>query len=136
GLTVLDIDPSAIGIAAAVNCVVIVALQVVMVRLTARRSAPTLLMAVGMIWVVSWLVISSAQFVPGLAAMMFVMTYGIFAIGGTIYSPVLNPLIAQLAPRGAVGQTLGTISAVQTAFSAAGPLVAGLLLGAGLGDLF
>lgn len=136
GLTVLDIDASAIGIAAAVNCIVIVALQVVMVRLTVKRDAATLLMAVGMIWVVSWTVLSFAQFAPGIASALFVMTYGIFAVGETIYSPVLNPLTAQLAPRGMVGQTLGTISALQTAFSAAGPLVAGLLLGAGLADVF
>lgn len=136
GLTTLGIDASVVGIAAAVNCIVIVALQVVMVRLTAKRDAASLLMAVGMIWVAAWTVLSFAQFAPGIAAALFVMTYGIFAVGETIYSPVLNPLIAQLAPRGMVGQTLGTISAVQTAFSAAGPLVAGLLLGAGLSNIF
>jgi len=53
-----------------------------------------------------------------------------------MYSPVLNPLTASLAPRGMVGQTLGTIGALQTAFSAAGPLVAGVMLGAGLADAF
>lgn len=136
GLTVLDVDPSAIGVAAAVNCVVIVALQVLVVKLTAKRSAPSLLMAVGSIWVVSWLVLSFAQFAPGVASALFVMAYGIFAVGETIYSPVLNPLTAQLAPKGMVGQTLGTIGALQTAFSAAGPLVAGVLLGAGLADVF
>lgn len=136
GLTVLDVDASTIGIAAAVNCIVIVALQVFMVRLTAKRGAPSLLMVVGMIWVVSWTVMSFAQFAPGIAAALFVMTYGIFAVGETIYSPVLNPLTAQLAPKGMVGQTLGTIGALQTAFSAAGPLVAGMLLGAGLADVF
>ncbi|WP_350348520.1 MFS transporter [Agromyces sp. G08B096] len=136
GITVLGVDPSAIGIAAAVNCIVIVALQVVMVRLTAKRSAPALLMAVGGIWVLSWLVLSAAQFAPGVASALFVMTYGIFAVGETIYSPVLNPLTASLAPRGMVGQTLGTISALQTSFSAAGPLIAGVLLGAGLADAF
>lgn len=136
GITVLDVDPSAIGMAAAVNCIVIVALQVVVVRLTAKRSAPVLLMAVGAIWVVAWLVLSAAQFAPGVASALFVMTFGIFAVGETIYSPVLNPLTAQLAPKGMVGQTLGTIAALQTAFSAAGPLVAGVLLGAGLADAF
>lgn len=136
GITVLDVDPSAIGLAAAINCLVIVALQVIVVKLTAKRSAPALLMAVGSIWVVSWLILSAAQFAPGIATAMFVMTYGIFAVGETIYSPVLNPLTAQLAPKGMVGQTLGTIAALQTAFSAAGPLVAGVLLGAGLTDVF
>ena len=136
GITVLGVDPAAIGIAAAVNCIVIVALQVIVVRLTAKRSAPVLLMAVGGIWVVSWVVLSAAQFAPGVASALFVMTYGIFAVGETIYSPVLNPLTASLAPEGMVGQTLGTIAALQTGFSAAGPLLAGVLLGAGLGDVF
>jgi len=135
-LTVLDVDASAIGMAAAVNCLVIVALQVVVVKLTAKRSAPTLLMVVAGIWVFSWLLLSAAHLAPGLAAAIFITTYGVFAVGETMYSPVLNPLTASLAPRGMVGQTLGTIGALQTAFSAAGPLVAGVLLGAGLADAF
>ena len=98
-ITVLDVDPTAIGTAAAVNCLVIVALQVVVVRLTAARSAPVLLMAVGTIWVIAWLGISAAQFAPGIAAAIFVTTYGVFAVGETIYSPVLNPLTASLAPQ-------------------------------------
>ncbi|KRC61399.1 hypothetical protein ASE14_11005 [Agromyces sp. Root81] len=136
GITVLEVDPVAVGTAAAVNCIVIVALQVVVVRLTAKVSAPVLLMAVGGIWVAAWLVLASAQLAPGVASAMFVMTYGIFAVGETIYSPVLNPLIASLARKGMVGSTLGAMSALQTAFTAAGPLVAGVLLGAGLGDAF
>lgn len=131
-ITVLDVDTSAVGTAAAVNCVVIVVLQVVVVRLTANRSAPALLMAVGGIWVLSWLVLSTAQIAPGIASALFVTTYGIFAVGETMYSPVLNPLTASLAPAGMVGQTLGTFAALQTTFSALGPLVAGALLGAGL----
>ncbi len=135
-LTVLDVDASAIGLAAAVNCLVIVALQVLVVKLTAKRSAPALLMVVSGIWVFSWLLLSAAHLAPGLAAVIFITTYGVFAVGETMYSPVLNPLTASLAPRGMVGQTLGTIGALQTAFSAAGPLVAGVLLGAGLADAF
>ena len=135
-LTTLRVDPSAIGTAAAVNCLVIVAIQVVIVKLTASRTAPVLLMAVGGIWALSWVILSAAQFMPGIASALFVMTYGVFAVGETIYSPVLNPLTASLAPKGMVGQTLGTVAALQTAFSAAGPLVAGVLLGAGLADVF
>ncbi|MEO6020285.1 MAG: MFS transporter [Knoellia sp.] len=136
GLTVLNVDTAAIGSAAAVNAIVIVVLQVIVVRLTARRSAPTLLMAVGGIWVLSWLVLSSAQFAPGVASALFVTTFGIFAVGETMYSPVLSPLTASLAPRGMVGQTLGIFAALQTTFSAMGPLVAGALLGAGFATGF
>ncbi|MFC5788766.1 MFS transporter [Agromyces tardus] len=136
GITVLGVDPITIGTAAAVNCLVIVAIQVVVVRLTAKRSAPVLLMAVGAIWVLAWLGLSAAQLAPGVASAILVMTYGIFAVGETIYSPVLNPLTASLAPKGMVGRTLGAMAALQTAFTAAGPLVAGVLLGAGLVDGF
>lgn len=135
-ITELDVDTSAVGTAAAVNSIVIVALQVVVVRVTANRSAPTLLMTVGGIWVLSWIVLSTAQFAPGVAAALFVTTYGIFAVGETMYSPVLNPLTASLAPAGMVGQTLGIFAALQTTFSAMGPLVAGALLGAGLANGF
>ena len=135
-LTVLDVDESAIGLAAAVNCLVIVALQVVVVRVTARRQAGTLLMVVGGIWTLSWLVLSAAQLMPGAASALFVTTFGIFAVGETMYAPVLNPLTASLAPKGLVGTTLGTFTAVQTTFSALGPLVAGALLGLGLAQGF
>ncbi|HEX5969496.1 MAG TPA: MFS transporter [Intrasporangium sp.] len=135
-LTVLDIDSKAIGTAAAVNSIIIVLLQVVVIRVTARRSAPTLLMAVGSIWVLAWLILSAAQFRPEIAAALFVTTFGVFAVGETMYSPVLNPLTASLAPKGMVGQTLGTFAALQTTFSALGPLVAGALLGAGLANGF
>jgi Na+/melibiose symporter-like transporter len=135
-ITVLGVDSQAIGTAAAVNSIIIVLLQVVVVRLTARRSAPTLLMAVGSIWVLSWLILSAAQFQPAIASALFITTFGVFAVGETMYSPVLNPLTASLAPKGMVGQTLGTFAALQTTFSALGPLVAGALLGAGLADGF
>ncbi|GAA6525382.1 MFS transporter [Intrasporangium sp. DVR] len=135
-ITVLDVDSRAIGTAAAVNAIIIVLLQVVVVRATARRSAPVLLMAVGSIWVLAWLILSAAQFAPGVAAALFVTTFGVFAVGETMYSPVLNPLTASLAPKGMVGQTLGTFAALQTTFSAVGPLVAGALLGAGLANGF
>ncbi|MDN5798037.1 MAG: MFS transporter [Intrasporangium sp.] len=135
-LTVLQVDAQTIGTAAAVNSIVIVVLQVVIVRLTAHRSAPTLLMAVGGIWTLAWVILSTAQLQPGIASALFVMTFGIFAVGETMYAPILNPLTAALAPRGMVGQTLGLFAALQTVFFAVGPMVAGVLLGAGLDNGF
>ncbi len=135
-LTVLHVDETTIGLAAAVNCVVIIVLQMLVVRLTAKRSAATLLMGVGAIWTVSWLVLAASSLAPDVAAALFVTTFGIFAVGETMYSPVLNPLTASLAPSGLVGTTLGMFTALQTGFSAVGPLVAGVILGAGLGGVF
>ena len=135
-LTVLHVQETTIGLAAAVNCLVIIALQMLVVRLTAKRSGATLLMGVGVIWTISWLVLAAASFAPELAAVLFVTTYAIFAVGETMYAPVLNPLTASLAPSGLVGTTLGMFTALQTGFSAVGPLVAGVILGAGMGSLF
>ena len=135
-LTVLHVEETTIGLAAAVNCLVIIALQMLVVRLTAKRSGATLLMGVGLIWTISWLVLAAASLAPELAAVLFVTTYAIFAVGETMYAPVLNPLTASLAPSGLVGTTLGMFTALQTGFSAVGPLVAGVILGAGMGSLF
>ena len=55
-----------------------------------------------------------------------------FAIGETMYAPILSPLTASLAPEGMVGTTLGVITALHTGVSALGPLVAGVLLGMGV----
>jgi len=135
-ITVLGVSERTIGTASAVNCLVIVALQIAVMKWTAKRSAPSLLVVVGSIWVLSWLLLAAASFVPALAATMFVVVFGVFAVGETMYAPVLNPLTASLAPSGMVGTTLGIFAALQTGMSAAGPLLAGVALGAGRGSLF
>ena len=135
-ITVLGVSERTIGTAAAVNCLVIIVLQMAVMKWTARRSAPSLLVAVGSIWVFSWLLLAAASFVPALAGAMFVMVYGVFAVGETMYAPVLNPLTASLAPAGMVGTTLGIFAALQTGVSAVGPLLAGVALSAGHGSLF
>ena len=135
-ITVLGVSERTIGTAAAVNCLVIIALQMAVMKWTAKRSSPSLLVVVGSIWVFSWLLLAAASFIPALAGAMFVMVYGVFAVGETMYAPVLNPLTASLAPAGMVGTTLGIFAALQTGVSAVGPLLAGVALSAGHGSLF
>jgi len=135
-ITVLGVPARTIGTASAVNCLVIVVLQMAVVKWTAKRSAPSLLVAVGSIWVLSWLLLAAASVVPVLAGTMFIVVFGVFAVGETMYAPVLNPLTASLAPSGMVGTTLGIFAALQTGVSAAGPMLAGFALSAGHGSLF
>jgi MFS family permease len=135
-ITVLGVPPRTIGTASAVNCLVIVVLQMAVMKWTAKRSAPSLLVAVGSIWVFSWLLLAAASFLPALAGTMFVAVFGVFALGETMYAPVLSPLTASLAPSGMVGTTLGIFAALQTSVSAVGPLLAGVALSAGHGSLF
>lgn len=125
----LDVQPSTIGIAAAANCLVIVALQWLVVRLTGGHHGAALLVVVAGIWVLSWLLLEVALFVsPEVSAVLFVVAFMTFAIGETMYAPVLSPLAAAIAPAGMVGTTLGALAALRTGVSAAGPLVAGVLL--------
>ncbi len=135
-LTVLHVEETTVGLAAAVNCAVIIVLQMVVVRATARRGAPGLLMGVAAIWLSAWVMLTAASALPGVAAAVFVTAFGVFAVGETMYAPVLNPLTASLAPQGMVGTTLGLFAALQTGVSAVGPLVAGVMLGAGQHELF
>ncbi len=135
-LMFLNLPVPTIGLAAAVNCLVIVALQMVVVRWTAHRDPASLLVGVGLIWLVCWGVLAASVHTPGIAAVLFVTTFGIFAVGETLFAPILNPLTASLAPAGMVGTTLGLLASLQTGVSAAGPLLAGLALGAGHGSVF
>ncbi len=136
-LLFLDVPERTIGIAAAVNCLVIVALQMAVVRFTARRNAGSLLVVVGLVWVACWSVMALASATsPQVAAVLFVSTYGVFAVGETLFAPVLNPLTASLAPAGMVGTTLGLVASLQTGVSALGPLLAGVALAAGHPSLF
>lgn len=135
-LIVLDVSERTVGTAAAVNCFVLLVLQMGVVKWTASRSAPRLLMAVGAIWLLCWVILAFAARTPELAPTVLVVTFGLFAAGETMYGPVLNPLVAQLAPDGYVGTTLGLFSGLQTGVSALGPLIAGVALGAGLADGF
>lgn len=135
-LTILHVPAQTVGLAAAVNCLVLIVLQLAVVRWTAHRPAAPLLMAVGAIWLACWVGLGLVASVPELAAVVLVTTFGVFALGETMYGPVLNPLVASLAPEGHVGSTLGLFSGLQTGVSALGPLVAGLALSGGSGTGF
>ena len=133
----LKVSPTTVGTAAAVNCLVIVALQWLVVRVTGKNPGAVLLGVVGVTWVLSWLLLEVALFTGAASAnLIFVTAFGMFAVGETMYAPVLSPLAAAVAPDGLVGTTLGALAAVRTGISAAGPLVAGVLITAGLPHVF
>jgi MFS family permease len=136
GLTVLQIEEHTVGIAAAVNCAVILGLQMLVVRWTVNRSPAGMLMVVGAIWVLCWSLLGLAAGLPGWSSMIFVGTFALFAFGETLFAPVLNPLVAGLTPNAMVGRTLGLFTACQTGATAIGPLLSGATLGAGLSSVF
>ncbi|MBA2559308.1 MAG: MFS transporter, partial [Propionibacteriales bacterium] len=103
----LAVDARTVGIAAAANCLVIVALQWLVTKLTGRSHAAGLLIVVAAIWVGSWLLLEAALFVDSSrAGLLFVVAFMTFAVGETMYAPILSPLAAAVAPPGLVGTTL------------------------------
>jgi MFS family permease len=133
----LHVSARVVGAAAGVNCLVIVALQWLVVRVTGRHPGAALLVVVASIWVLTWLLLEVALFTgPTGASSIFVLAFATFGIGETMYAPVLSPLAAAIAPPGLLGTTLGALAALRTAVSAAGPLVAGVLISADLPHVF
>jgi hypothetical protein len=136
-LSSLGVEASTIGTAAAVNCLVIVGLQWLVIKVTKHHSGPWLLVIVATIWAMTWLLLEAAIFTDAeTASTLFVLAFAIFALGETMYSPVLSPLAAAVAPPGLVGTTLGALAALRTGISAAGPLVAGILVALDLPHVF
>ncbi|GAB7005644.1 hypothetical protein JCM18899A_31170 [Nocardioides sp. AN3] len=136
-VTELHAGQTAIGLAAATNCATIAAFQMVMLRITDRQAPGPLLVVVGLIWVACWTLLGAAAVLPvSWGAVIFVATYGVFALGETIFTPILSPLVARLAPAGIVGTALGVFGGLQTMFSALGPLIAAVSFGLGLPVLF
>jgi MFS family permease len=133
----LGIDPSVIGTAMALNSVVIVSVQWLVVRATRNRSGESMLIVVGTTWAATWLLLEVALFAaPEYAGALFVGAFVAFAFGETMFAPVLAPLAAAVAPEGTVGTTLGLLAGARNVTYAAGPLVAGSLLALDLPHVF
>ena len=131
-LTVLNVAPSTLGTAVAVNAVLVAVLTAPVVRAT-RQVAPARLLALcAVLWIGVWLVLAAPMLHRQSAAALVIAGYGLFSVGETMLAPVLSPLAASLAPAGATGRTLAAMNGAQTAATAVGPGIAGALLGLGL----
>jgi MFS family permease len=89
----------AIALSFTINTGVIVAIQMLMLRLVRRHRRSTALVAVGLIFAVSWALLGLAEAVdgPGWRIVILFAFVGLFAVGETIVAPTRNPLINALA---------------------------------------
>lgn len=131
-LSVLDVPPTTLGTAVAVNAILVAVLTAPVVKAT-RRVAPAVLLATcSVIWIGVWLVLATPMLHVGSGAAFVIAGYGLFSVGETMLAPVLTPLAATLAPEGAAGRTLASMSGAQTLATAVGPGLSGILLALGL----
>lgn len=135
-LTVLEVAPTTLGTAVAINAVLVAVLTAPIVRLTRGASPAVLLATCAGVWIAVWAVLALPMLHHAAAAALVVAGYALFSVGETMLAPVLSPLAAALAPPGAVGRTLAAMNAAQTAATAVGPGISGLLLALGLPALF
>jgi MFS family permease len=119
------------------NTVTIVVGQLLVLRLIQGRSRSRVILLVGLLWAVSWLILGSAASTTGAVAVLLVLVSPVvFAVGETFWQPVAPAIVNDLAPELLRGRynSMGSLS--WSVSGMLGPATAGLLLGAGLGDLW
>jgi MFS family permease len=89
----------AIALSFTINTGVIVAIQMLVLRLVRRHRRSSALAVVGLIFVVSWALLGFAEVVdgPGWRIVILFAFVGLFGVGETILAPTRNPLINSLA---------------------------------------
>ena len=131
-LSVLNVQPTVLGTAVAVNAILVALMTAPVVKATRTVSPAILLATCAGMWIGVWLVLALPLLHLSSSAAIVVAGYALFSVGETMLAPVLSPLAASLAPAGATGRTLAAMNGAQTLATAVGPGLSGLMLGLGL----
>ena len=93
------ISDHAIAVSFTINTGVIVAIQMLVLRLVRRHRRTSALVVVGLIWAASWALLGFAEVVdgPGWRIVILFAFTGLFGVGETFVAPTRNPLINSLA---------------------------------------
>ena len=125
------VSEPAIGAIYAVNTLGIVVMQMPLIRLTRGRNRMMVLRSGALIWIVSWLICFAAgKWLTGnVAALIIGFAVVIYGAGECLYSAIVVPTAAALAPDHLRGRYLGVVGlAWQTGFLI-GPSLGGVILG-------
>ena len=135
------LDISNVAMVYVVNTVVIVLAQMFVIARIQGRSRSMLLGVVGALWAASWLATGIGALVGEHGAhlwalVIFAAGTGVFALGETLWSPVMPAIVNDLAPAELRGRYNSMQSVVWGAAGALGPAIAGMLLGIGSAGLW
>lgn len=132
------LDPATLGPALTMNTVAVVGLQLWVSRFAESRSALKMLKLAVLIWAVAW-----AAFIPVVAGANSSVAIGsifvglfVYAIGETLFSPMLPTFVNQIAPSHLQGRYNATSAACWSLGMIGGPLIAGLLITIGSGIVY
>jgi MFS family permease len=128
----------AIALAFTINTGVIVAVQMLTLRIVRRYRRSSALAAVGLIFVMSWTLLGFAEVVhgPGWRIVLLFVFVGLFGVGETVIAPTRNPLINALADdriRGRANSISGFATSLALIVS---PAIVTSLLAAHLGGVW
>ncbi len=133
----LDLAPNWLGIIFGVNTFAIVAFQPLVLRLIENHSKYTSLIAVAVIWALSWLAVGVSPYLSiFMAGIALCVSQLIFAFGEMVHAPTSPALIQELTPEHIRGRASALMSLQWGISGIAGPAIAGLMIGAHLEQLW
>lgn len=130
------ISTTALGMTFAANTFVIVVAQLVVLKVMRGKRRTRGLMAICVLWAAAWsLALLVGQLDAGLGKNAgFALVMVVFGLGECMVSPTAPALVNDLAPDALRGRYNAAYSFTFSVGHIVGPAVAGVLLGAGLGD--
>ncbi len=129
----LGLSPKWLGIIFGVNTLSIVILQPLVMRVIEKYSKYAALIAVGLVWALSWVFVGIAPYLPLFASgIALSLSQFIFAVGEMIQAPTIPTLANELAPEHIRGRANAWMSLQWSVSGVLGPAITGLMLGADL----
>ena len=102
-------------------------------RILEKFSRYTALIAIGLVWALSWLFVGVAPYLPLFASgVALSLSQFVFAIGEMIQAPTIPTLANELAPEHIRGRANAWMSLQWSVSGVLGPAITGLMLGADL----
>ena len=127
-----------VALAISVNTAVIVAAQLVVLRLMRVLRRSRALAAVGLIWGISWAVFGLAA-LPGSAALRITCVFtfaGLFGLGETFMAPTVGPLVNSLAEERIRGRANALSSVTYSVAFVVSPAISTGMIASGLSALW
>lgn len=130
---VAGVSPRLVAFGYVGNTVTIVLGQLYVLRLLQGRSRSRTISLVGVVWALSWLLLGLAGLAErsALVTGLVLATPVLFAVGETLWQPVLPALVNELAPETLRGRYNALGSLTWALAGMLGPALSGLLIGAG-----
>jgi MFS family permease len=129
----LGLSPKWLGIIFGVNTLSIVLFQPLVMRVIEKYSKYAALIAVGLVWALSWVFVGIAPYLPLFASgIALSLSQLIFAVGEMIQAPTIPTLANELAPEHIRVRANAWMSLQWSVSGVLGPAITGLMLGADL----